>query len=109
MAKNACTGDWLFYLQGDEVVHERYLDKIRATCEQQYERSEVEGFSSVTNIFGVIISTIIPQDVGIHLKLELSEINQIFIHGEMLRLFEEFLTLMVFRTEREKILLGCMS
>ena len=28
LAKNACTGDWLFYLQGDEVVHERYLDKI---------------------------------------------------------------------------------
>ena len=29
LAKNACTGDWLFYLQGDEVVHERYLDKIK--------------------------------------------------------------------------------
>tara|TARA_X000001036_G_scaffold55067_2_gene44647 strand:+ start:2204 stop:3130 length:927 start_codon:yes stop_codon:yes gene_type:complete len=43
LAKNACTGDWLFYLQGDEVVHERYLDKIKATCEQEYERSEVEG------------------------------------------------------------------
>ena len=43
LAKNACTGDWLFYLQGDEIVHERYLDKIKVTCEQQYERSEVEG------------------------------------------------------------------
>ena len=43
LAKDACKGDWLFYLQGDEVVHEKYLDKIKTTCEQQYERAEVEG------------------------------------------------------------------
>ena len=29
IAKEACTGDWLFYIQSDEVVHEKYLPIIR--------------------------------------------------------------------------------
>jgi len=29
IAKNACSGDWLFYLQADEVVHEKYLPAIQ--------------------------------------------------------------------------------
>ena len=28
IAKKECRGDWLFYLQADEVVHEKYLDTI---------------------------------------------------------------------------------
>src|ERR1700710_2565070 len=32
IAKNACRGDWLFYLQSDEVVHEKYLPVIRKRC-----------------------------------------------------------------------------
>ena len=31
IAKNACSGDWLFYLQADEVVHEKYLYNIVIT------------------------------------------------------------------------------
>lgn len=43
IAKDACTGDWLFYLQSDEVVHEKDLDKIFKRCEQLKDDKEVEG------------------------------------------------------------------
>jgi hypothetical protein len=43
VAKANCTGDWLFYLQADEVVHEKYLPAIEARCRQLHERLEVEG------------------------------------------------------------------
>lgn len=43
IAKNACTGDWLFYLQADEVVHERYLPLIEARCRELLHDREVEG------------------------------------------------------------------
>jgi len=43
IAKNACTGDWLFYLQADEVVHENDLPVIRARCEELQDRAEVDG------------------------------------------------------------------
>jgi hypothetical protein len=43
IAKNLCTGDWLFYLQSDEVVHERDLDTIRKRCEELLSDEEVEG------------------------------------------------------------------
>jgi hypothetical protein len=43
VAKEACMGDWLFYLQADEVVHERYLPEIEARCRQLLDRREVEG------------------------------------------------------------------
>ncbi|HOR29983.1 MAG TPA: hypothetical protein PLW71_01175, partial [Candidatus Syntrophosphaera thermopropionivorans] len=38
IAKGACTGDWLFYLQADEVVHERYLPVIQKRCEELLDR-----------------------------------------------------------------------
>jgi glycosyltransferase involved in cell wall biosynthesis len=38
-----CTGDWSFYLQGDEVVHERDLDSIRAAMEKHLDDPGVEG------------------------------------------------------------------
>jgi hypothetical protein len=44
IAKEACTGDWLFYLQADEVIHEQYLDGIRAACETHLIDPQVEGF-----------------------------------------------------------------
>lgn len=44
IAKEACTGDWLFYLQADEVVHEKYLDYIRKKCEERLDDDRVEGF-----------------------------------------------------------------
>ncbi|MEO8822958.1 MAG: glycosyltransferase family 2 protein [Ginsengibacter sp.] len=44
IAKEACTGDWLFYIQSDEVVHEKYLPVIRKNCEKYLKDIEVEGF-----------------------------------------------------------------
>ena len=44
IAKAACTGDWLFYLQADEVVHEQYLPEIEAQCRKHMDNPEVEGF-----------------------------------------------------------------
>lgn len=43
IARAACIGDWLFYLQADEVVHENDLPKIRARCQQLVDDPEVEG------------------------------------------------------------------
>jgi hypothetical protein len=43
IAKEACIGDWLFYLQADEVVHEKYLPVIKARCEQLLKNKKVEG------------------------------------------------------------------
>lgn len=43
IAKNACSGDWLFYLQADEVVHEKYLPVIKNACEKYLHDSKVEG------------------------------------------------------------------
>ena len=43
LAKELCSGDWLFYLQSDEVVHERDLEAIRLRCEELLDDREVEG------------------------------------------------------------------
>ena len=43
IAKEACSGDWLFYLQADEVVHEKYLEVIRKRCEELLNDDRVEG------------------------------------------------------------------
>lgn len=43
IAMKRCTGDWLFYLQSDEVVHERDLEVIRGRCEELLEDTRVEG------------------------------------------------------------------
>jgi hypothetical protein len=43
IAKSHCTGDWLFYLQSDEVVHEKYLPVIVQRCEQFLNDLSVEG------------------------------------------------------------------
>jgi hypothetical protein len=44
IAKRACTGDWLFYLQGDEVIHEQYLPIVRQACRKYLTDTAVEGF-----------------------------------------------------------------
>lgn len=44
IAKEACSGDWLFYLQADEVIHENDLPTIKTACENLVEDKEVEGF-----------------------------------------------------------------
>lgn len=43
IAKSHCSGDWLFYLQADEVVHEKYLSVIRQRCEEFLDDPLVEG------------------------------------------------------------------
>ncbi len=43
IAKKHCTGDWLFYLQADEVIHEKFLPVIRQRCQDLLNDTEVEG------------------------------------------------------------------
>jgi len=43
IAKDACSGDWLFYLQADEVVHEKYLPIIKQKCEELLSNKKIEG------------------------------------------------------------------
>lgn len=43
IAKESCTGDWLFYLQSDEVVHEDALPVIRRRCGELINDPDVEG------------------------------------------------------------------
>jgi hypothetical protein len=43
IAKKECSGDWLFYLQGDEVVHEKYLPNIKNRCEELLSNPKIEG------------------------------------------------------------------
>lgn len=44
LAMKECKGDWLFYLQADEVVHEKDLETIRNQCNKYLNDNEVEGF-----------------------------------------------------------------
>jgi hypothetical protein len=44
IAMQACSGDWLFYLQSDEVVHEKYLPHIVEMCGKYLDDSNVDGF-----------------------------------------------------------------
>jgi glycosyltransferase involved in cell wall biosynthesis len=43
IALKECTGDWCFYVQSDEVVHEKYLEPIRERCAALLDDREVEG------------------------------------------------------------------
>jgi len=43
IAKAACKGDWLFYVQSDEVVHEADLPGIRQRCEELLHDRSIEG------------------------------------------------------------------
>jgi len=44
IAKEACQGKWLFYIQCDEVVHEKYLAGIKKACQVFENDQQVEGF-----------------------------------------------------------------
>lgn len=43
IAKSHCKGDWLFYLQADEVCHENDLETIQRRCDELYGNKEVDG------------------------------------------------------------------
>jgi glycosyltransferase involved in cell wall biosynthesis len=45
IAQFACTGDWAFYLEGDEIVHEEDLSKIRDSVEKHHGNPEVEALA----------------------------------------------------------------
>ena len=45
LALKECTGDWAFYIQADECVHEKYLPMIKENMEKHLNDPEVEGFS----------------------------------------------------------------
>ena len=42
IAQFACTGDWAFYLEGDELVHEAELVNIRASVDKHHTNPAVE-------------------------------------------------------------------
>ena len=44
IAKEHCTGDWLFYLQGDEAIHENDFDTIKNGMKKHFNNPKVEGF-----------------------------------------------------------------
>jgi hypothetical protein len=43
IALRECTGDWCFYIQADEVLHEKYLDTIMKRCEELHRVKKVQG------------------------------------------------------------------
>lgn len=42
-ALSQCTGDWCFYLQADEVIHEDDLPIIKNACEKYIDNKKIEG------------------------------------------------------------------
>ncbi|MFA4967317.1 MAG: glycosyltransferase [Candidatus Margulisiibacteriota bacterium] len=45
LALKECTGDWAFYIQADECVHEKYLPIIKEKMEKHLNDPKVDGFS----------------------------------------------------------------
>ncbi|MEG1935965.1 MAG: glycosyltransferase family 2 protein [Rikenellaceae bacterium] len=44
LALKACSGDWAFYIQSDEVFHEDGKEVVRTACEKYLKDERVEGF-----------------------------------------------------------------
>ncbi|MFC1725651.1 glycosyltransferase family 2 protein, partial [candidate division KSB1 bacterium] len=44
IALSKTTGDWCFYIQADEVIHEKYLPEIKKAMEIYLDDKNVEGF-----------------------------------------------------------------
>jgi glycosyltransferase involved in cell wall biosynthesis len=45
IAQYNCTGDWAFYLEGDEILHEDDLPKIKASMEKHLDNPEIEALA----------------------------------------------------------------
>ncbi len=45
IAQYSCTGDWAFYLEGDEVLHENDLERIRASMQRHLNNPRVEALA----------------------------------------------------------------
>jgi len=60
MGQYNCAGDWAFYLEGDEVLHEAEVDQIRQAMEDNLSDSEVESlYFDFFHFYGT------PEQVGI--------------------------------------------
>ena len=60
VAQFNCTGDWAFYLEGDEVLHESEISNIRETMQKNLEDPEVEAlYFDFFHFYGM------PNQVGI--------------------------------------------
>jgi hypothetical protein len=42
-ALRECTGDWGIYIQGDEVLHEKYIPAVKEAMAKYYNAAEIEG------------------------------------------------------------------
>ncbi|MFZ1322662.1 MAG: glycosyltransferase family 2 protein [Ignavibacteria bacterium] len=42
-ALEKCTGDWCFYIQGDEVLHEKYYDNVKESMVLNLNKHNIEG------------------------------------------------------------------
>lgn len=45
LALDACSGDWCFYLQADEVIHENDWDRIQSSLRKNHSKRSIEGLS----------------------------------------------------------------
>lgn len=53
IAKNQCSGDWLIYLQSDELIHEKYHSTIVMALEENLHFKNLDGFLfSYKHFFG---------------------------------------------------------
>ncbi|HTY14006.1 MAG TPA: glycosyltransferase family 2 protein [Candidatus Omnitrophota bacterium] len=62
LALEECTGDWAFYIQADECVHEKYLPIIRENLERRLNDPEVDGFSFKYVHFYGAYSKVVPPE-----------------------------------------------
>ncbi|MFT6814713.1 MAG: hypothetical protein ACJAZ3_000606 [Sphingobacteriales bacterium] len=51
IAKSHCSGDWLIYLQADEVIHENDFNTIKKACELYKDDPKIEGLLFKYNHF----------------------------------------------------------
>ena len=54
VAQYNCSGDWAFYLEGDEVLHEAEIDQIWQTMKHNLSNLEVEALYFDFSIFTVL-------------------------------------------------------
>ncbi|MCC6509068.1 MAG: glycosyltransferase family 2 protein [Pirellulaceae bacterium] len=45
LALDACQGDWCFYLQADEILHENDLDRIDSAMRKYVDRPQIDGLT----------------------------------------------------------------